>query len=216
MSGPKEQEEASAAADFEDRDRLSAEFHAAADDLKAHLESLPKAAAAVLPAPRRVEARAVPPPPAPEPAVPAPADKADFTIPAEEPPPVADAATSPYAPPTVAHRLGLDQDSMEASAEIPEPAPLRARRVEAADYARFDLILAMDEENLAELRADCPPEHRGKLGLLMDHAGPGHGRVVPDPYSHGPDAFERVLDLVEVACDGLMAQLARGTGNFRG
>jgi protein-tyrosine phosphatase len=88
-------------------------------------------------------------------------------------------------------------------------APLRARQVDDADFARFDLILAMDEDNLADLEAACPPEHRHKLRLLMDGAGPGHGRAVPDPYSRGPEAFERVLDLVEVACDALVAQLPR-------
>jgi protein-tyrosine phosphatase len=88
-------------------------------------------------------------------------------------------------------------------------APLRARQVEEADFARFDLILAMDEDNLTDLEAACPPTHRRKLRLLMDYARPELGRVVPDPYSRGPESFEQVLDLVEVACDGLVAQLAR-------
>jgi protein-tyrosine phosphatase len=88
-----------------------------------------------------------------------------------------------------------------------ELAHLRARRVDDVDFERFDLILAMDEDNLADLEAACPAGRRARLGLLMDCAEPGHGRVVPDPYSHGPEAFERVLDLVEVACDALVAQL---------
>ena len=92
---------------------------------------------------------------------------------------------------------------------------LRGRQVDPADFERFDLVLAMDEDNLTDLEADCPPEHRPKLRLLMDFAPPGHGRVVPDPYSRGPESFEQVLDLVEVACDGLVAQLARGQGTFR-
>lgn len=93
-------------------------------------------------------------------------------------------------------------------------APLRARQVEPADYERFDLILAMDEDNLTDLEADCPVQHRPKLRLLMDFAPAGHGRVVPDPYSRGPESFERVLDLVEVACDGLVAKVLREQGNF--
>jgi protein-tyrosine phosphatase len=96
-------------------------------------------------------------------------------------------------------------------------APLRARQLEDADFERFDLLLAMDEDNLDQLVAACPLPHRNKVRLLMDHA-PGQGRVVPDPYTEGPVAFERVLDLVEIACDGLVAYLRTqplaGRGNF--
>jgi protein-tyrosine phosphatase len=86
-------------------------------------------------------------------------------------------------------------------------AALRARQVDEADFERFDLILAMDGDNLADLEAACPPQHRRRLRLLMDFAAGDPGRAVPDPYLQGPESFERVLDLVEVACDGLLAQL---------
>lgn len=93
---------------------------------------------------------------------------------------------------------------------------LRGRQIEAADFERFDLIFAMDEGNLSDLRSACPRTHRRKLRLLMDCAGPGAGRVVPDPYTRGPEAFEQVLDLVELACDGLVAELRASTlRNFR-
>ncbi len=95
-------------------------------------------------------------------------------------------------------------------------SPLRARQVHPGDFERFDLILAMDEANLADLEAGCPPAHRAKLGLLLDHARLPPGRTVPDPYMHGPAAFERVLDLVEEACDGLVDRLrAEIERNFR-
>ena len=129
MSGPEDQKGVSASADRDDRDRLSAEFHAAADDLKAHLDSLPKAAAAVLPAPRRVEARAIP---APASEAPAQAREAGVVLPAEEQRIAAEAPTSAYDPPIVAHRLGAGPDSTEASPEAPEPAPIRARRRQEA------------------------------------------------------------------------------------
>ncbi len=93
-------------------------------------------------------------------------------------------------------------------------APLRARQVGDDDFERFDLILAMDEQNLADLRADCPPALRGKLLVLMDELTAAGRRSVPDPYAHGPAAFERVLDLVEAACDALGERLA-AEGNFR-
>lgn len=60
-------------------------------------------------------------------------------------------------------------------------APLRARQVEAADFARFDRLYAMDRMNLAWLEDLRPPDHRGELGLFLDLA-PGLGvREVPDP-----------------------------------
>jgi protein-tyrosine phosphatase len=91
---------------------------------------------------------------------------------------------------------------------------LSARQITVDDYADFDLILAMDWDNLALLQVDCPPEHMVKLKLLMEFAGAqagqgaSHGAVVPDPYHGGEADFERVLDLTEAACDGLVAALA--------
>jgi protein-tyrosine phosphatase len=83
----------------------------------------------------------------------------------------------------------------------------RSRPVVAADFQRFDLILAMDWDNLALLEDQCPPEQRAKLGRLSEHAVRHDSPVVPDPYSGGRADFEHVLDLVEDACDGLVATL---------
>src|SRR3954471_23362395 len=78
-----------------------------------------------------------------------------------------------------------------------------ARQVEPADFERFDLILAMDRDNLAELRRLAPDdEARGKLRLLLGD------RDVPDPYYGGERGFEDVLDLVEAGCRDLLAELA--------
>jgi protein-tyrosine phosphatase len=84
---------------------------------------------------------------------------------------------------------------------------LRARQVQAGDFERFDLILAMDAENLAELVERCPPQHRTKLAMLVDHCVRHRVDRVPDPYAGGPASFEEVLDLVEDACDGLVTKL---------
>ncbi|MGB2712313.1 MAG: low molecular weight protein-tyrosine-phosphatase [Conexibacter sp.] len=86
-----------------------------------------------------------------------------------------------------------------------------ARQVRAEDFERFDLLLAMDAENLRALRTLAP--HAGaaaKVRLLreFDPASAGAASLdVPDPYYGGPDGFDRVLDLVEAACAGLLAEL---------
>ncbi|HET7793241.1 MAG TPA: low molecular weight protein-tyrosine-phosphatase [Rhizobacter sp.] len=97
--------------------------------------------------------------------------------------------------------------------------PLRSRPVVAADFERFDLILAMDGDNLAILEERCPPQHRPKLGRFTHHARRHRVDEVPDPYSGGAAGFEHVLDLIEDACDGLVAMLqcekeGRRQGNF--
>ena len=83
----------------------------------------------------------------------------------------------------------------------------RARQVGERDFERFDLILAMDWQNLEELRELCPPEHEHKLKRLMEFAPSGVSEVVADPYYGGHDGFERVLDHVEEACRGLLIHI---------
>lgn len=83
----------------------------------------------------------------------------------------------------------------------------RARLVSEEDFAGYDLILAMDRENLAALEARCAPEHRAKLRRLSEFGRRHVSDEVPDPYYGGPAGFEHVLDLVEDACDGLIEQL---------
>lgn len=81
---------------------------------------------------------------------------------------------------------------------------LRARRVEATDFAHFDWVLALDAGHLAALQQRCPAPLRGRLRLLMDMADGPRGREVPDPYYGGPDGFETVLDCVEEGCRALL------------
>jgi protein-tyrosine phosphatase len=83
-------------------------------------------------------------------------------------------------------------------------SPLRARQVVNEDFERFDYILAMDEDNLAELEQIMPATFRGHLGLLLDFGDDSGPRSVPDPYYGGEDGFEAVLDMIETACDGLL------------
>jgi protein-tyrosine phosphatase len=84
----------------------------------------------------------------------------------------------------------------------------RARQVQAADYAAFDWLIAMDRGHLAELRADVPPHRRDRIRLLMDFADDRRGGEVPDPYYGGASGFDDVLDRVEAGCRGLLKVLA--------
>ncbi len=82
-----------------------------------------------------------------------------------------------------------------------------ARQITAADFARFDYILAMDNNNLEEISAVCPMGYSGHIGLLLDFAQSPSEREVPDPYYGGPDGFKRVVHMIEEACDGLLAEI---------
>ena len=85
---------------------------------------------------------------------------------------------------------------------------IRARRVSAQDYQRFDYIIAMDEDNLARLRDEAPEGHDARLHLFLEFAAVSETEV-PDPYYGGAAGFERVLDLVEDASRGLLETLSR-------
>jgi protein-tyrosine phosphatase len=95
-------------------------------------------------------------------------------------------------------------------------AGLRARMVEDADFERFDLILAMDRLNHVTLLDRSPPEFHERIRLLMDFAVSPEDEDVPDPYYGGPLGFERVLDLVDDASRGLIAELLKRERPRRG
>lgn len=83
----------------------------------------------------------------------------------------------------------------------------RARQVAHEDFALFDLILAMDLENLADLRRRAPAQAHEKVRLFVDFIEGGEFDEVPDPYYGGETGFEQVLDLVEQASAGLLRYL---------
>lgn len=84
--------------------------------------------------------------------------------------------------------------------------PLRARQVSAEDFHDFDLILAMDNDNLAHLRQMQPTDARAELDLFLKRYGLARD-AVPDPYYGGVDGFEDVLDLVEQASAALLNEI---------
>lgn len=86
---------------------------------------------------------------------------------------------------------------------------LRGRQVSQRDFVEFDYIFAMDRDNLSRMQAICPDQHAHKVGLFLEHSKNFQEREVPDPYYGGGSGFEKVLDMVEDASQGLLAHLQR-------
>ncbi len=84
---------------------------------------------------------------------------------------------------------------------------LRGRQVEEGDFRRFDYVLAMDSANLTVLQLMVPPDAGTLPRLFLDYARHHREREVPDPYYGGADGFERVLDMVEDAAQGLLEEI---------
>jgi protein-tyrosine phosphatase len=86
---------------------------------------------------------------------------------------------------------------------------LKSRPLVADDFTRFDLLLAMDHDNLATLQKRCPPDDQHRLQLLLAHAPQLGADAVPDPYYGALSGFDLALDLIEPACDGLLTEIRR-------
>jgi protein-tyrosine phosphatase len=84
---------------------------------------------------------------------------------------------------------------------------LRARQVVARDYRDFDLILAMDRDNLRTLKQRLPLDARARLKLFLEYAPELQEIDVPDPYYGDAAGFERVLDLTMAGARGLLKSL---------
>jgi len=103
---------------------------------------------------------------------------------------------------TGAYHIGNPPDSRaiaEASRRGIDISDLRARQVERADFDRFDLILAMDRSNLADLQEMAPKGCHAEVSLMLKNAD------VPDPYYE--DGFDTVYDLLENVIQDLLAGL---------
>ena len=111
---------------------------------------------------------------------------------------------------TAAYHVGQPPDPRTRAAAARrgyDLSALRARSIESADFERFDLILAMDRENLTALRRRAPAHAHERLRLFLEFCADEAPEEVPDPYYGGPNGFEEVLDLVESATRGLLAHL---------
>ena len=87
---------------------------------------------------------------------------------------------------------------------------LRARKFEREDFQRFDLVIAMDRDNQGILARLAQPSASHRLRMMMEYASRFRETEVPDPYYGGPDGFERVLDMLEDASQGLLAAVRKG------
>ena len=84
---------------------------------------------------------------------------------------------------------------------------MRSRRVADSDFLHFDLLLAMDHDNLEHLRRRCPADQLHRVRLLTEFYLRSENPIVPDPYYGNAKGFEVVLDLIEDACDGLLVHV---------
>ncbi len=88
------------------------------------------------------------------------------------------------------------------------PLPSIGRQVRRADFAEFDLIVAMDRNNRRDLEALAPTGQGGKIKLMraFDPSGDREGDV-PDPYYGGPYEFDTVYEMLLRCCGGMLDQL---------
>lgn len=108
------------------------------------------------------------------------------------------------------YHIGKSPDARASAAAVQrgyDLSALRGRQVNGQDFQVFDHILAMDEENLSNLKRICPAGHEHKISLFLEYSRKFSEREVPDPYYGGPQGFERVLDMVEDAAQGLLNKL---------
>lgn len=86
---------------------------------------------------------------------------------------------------------------------------LRARKVASSDFGDFDYIIAMDHDNLADLKAlqAAQAEDRASVCLMSDFSPSYQGQPVGDPYYGGDQGFEQVLDMIQACVDGLIEAL---------
>ena len=120
------------------------------------------------------------------------------------------------------HAIGIDSAGTHACrvGEHPDPRAkavaakhdydldkIKARKITASDFLKFDYLLAMDKENQRNLLERCEGKQRSKIQLLLDFAAGMKAAEVPDPYYGGPDHFETVLNLIEEASYGLLEHI---------
>ncbi len=100
-----------------------------------------------------------------------------------------------------------DRARAEAKARDISLDDLRARQITSDDFETFDYIIGMDNQNIANLSAQCPKELADKIRLFLSFAPSLNIREVPDPYYGGTDGFKDVFDMIGTASKGLLADI---------
>lgn len=115
---------------------------------------------------------------------------------------------------TGAWHIGNPPDARAQSAAAErniDISDLRARKVEASDFERFDYVIAMDHENRRELIRIAGDQHADRVHMMLEFATIGGLEEVPDPYYGGDQGFDQVLDLIDAASDGLLDHILAAT-----
>ena len=103
---------------------------------------------------------------------------------------------------------GPDSRAVETAANFDvDIAHLRARKVKLDDFHHYDLIIAMDRDNLTDLRAIQPADSKASVKMMMSYHPDGYPQDVPDPYYGGMDGFKYMCELLESATAGLLREV---------
>jgi len=109
---------------------------------------------------------------------------------------------------TIGYHAGQRADSRMRSAAHRRGYTLEsiARRIELADFDRFDLIVVMDDDNYRDVTA-LSPATAARVVRMCDYCKVHREREVPDPYYGGQAGFQKVIDILEDACSNLLEVL---------
>ena len=114
---------------------------------------------------------------------------------------------------THGYHLGEPPDSRSQAAARRrgiELGHLRAREVSVLDFERFDYIVALDRGHVRILNGFCPAGEEHRIRAMLEFAPNLPATDVPDPYYGGAEGFEQVLDMIETAAAGLLAEIRAG------
>jgi len=118
---------------------------------------------------------------------------------------VESAGTHEFRPGAQPHALAIEAARMRGY----DLTGCTARQVRPSDFDRFDMILAMDKANIADLRRIAPTRCKQKIELLLDYGDRFCGEDVTDPIGGDAKQFARMLEMVEDGCSGLAQLLVR-------
>lgn len=113
---------------------------------------------------------------------------------------------------THAYHVGKSPDARSVQIALSRGIDIRdltARQLDDYDFEEFDYLLVADNDNYHLTLESCPKEQRHKVKLILDFAEHTALKEVPDPYYGQGNGFERVFDMLEGACEGLMIELEK-------